>query len=188
MAEGGDGKGASTNIVVIPIGTVASGVANKLAASLSEVFLCRAEPGEGVHLPLGAWNPGRGQYLSSAILAAVQHSKPADVLVLLGVTDCDLYLPQLNFVFGEADMARGIAVISVARLREEFYGHPPDEELFKRRMITEAVHEVGHALGFDHCPNPRCVMYFSNTLDDTDRKGSVLCASCHERLGYLLFV
>jgi archaemetzincin len=188
MAHGGDGKVASTDIVVIPIGTVASGVANELAAALSEVFLCRAEPGEGVHLPLGAWNQGRGQYLSSAILAAVLHSKPADVSFLLGVTDCDLYLPQLNFVFGEADIARGIAVISVARLREEFYGHPPDAELFKRRIITEAVHEVGHALGFDHCPDLRCVMYFSNTLADTDRKGSRFCTRCREKFGQLPFV
>jgi len=188
MAEESAGKGASADIVVIPIGTLASRVVIELAAALSEVFLCRAVPGEGMHLPSGAWSPSRGQYLSLAILAAVQQSKPADVSVLIGVTDCDLYLPGLNFVFGEADMARGIAVISVARLREAFYGHPPDEELFKRRMITEAVHEVGHALGFGHCPDPRCVMYFSNTLADTDRKGSGFCRRCWKEFGKHPFV
>lgn len=86
MAQGGDGKVASTDIVVIPIGTVASGVANELAAALSEVFLCRAEPGEGVHLPLGAWNPSRGQYLSSAILGTARH-KPQRCRVSSG-GDC----------------------------------------------------------------------------------------------------
>jgi predicted Zn-dependent protease len=34
----------------------------------------------------------------------------------LGVTDVDLYVPDLNFVFGEADAKRGVAVFSIARL------------------------------------------------------------------------
>jgi len=55
-------------------------------------------------------------------------------------------------------------------------------ELFLRRALTEAVHEVGHLLGIGHCPQPTCVMHFSNSLYDTDRKGPTFCSRCQEFL------
>jgi archaemetzincin len=185
MVKRDEGNGAFVDIMVVPLGTVENEVAVKLAAALAEVFSCRVERGDRLTLPARALNPARGQYLSSAVLAMLQQTKPGNVSLVLGVTDCDLYLPPLNFAFGEADQRSGVAVISVARLREEFYGHPVNDELFRRRMITEGVHEVGHALGLDHCPDPGCVMHFSNTLSDTDRKGAGFCANCQKQLPHL---
>ncbi|TLX91314.1 MAG: hypothetical protein E6K97_02920 [Thaumarchaeota archaeon] len=40
-------------------------------------------------------------------------------------------------------------------------------------MVKECVHELGHIFGFVHCPNIECVMYFSNSLSDTDIKGKL---------------
>jgi len=37
-----------------------------------------------------------------------------DWLRLLGIAEVDLYAPDLNFVFGEADERRGVAVFSTA--------------------------------------------------------------------------
>ena len=75
------------------------------------------------------------------------------------------------------------AVISLARLYPEFYGQPRDPGRFKERAINEAVHELGHLLGLGHCPDPACVMAFSNSLADTDRKGPGFCQPCREKLG-----
>jgi len=50
------------------------------------------------------------------------------------------------------------------------------------RAVKEAVHELGHTFGLDHCSDPRCVMHFSNMLADTDRKGREFCPSCRARL------
>jgi len=52
----------------------------------------------------------------------------------------------------------------------------------QERALKEAVHELGHLLGLPHCDNPRCIMFFSNTLADTDRKGPGFCPACRGKL------
>ena len=106
---------------------------------------------------------------------------------VLGVVDVDLYAADLNFVFGEADPKEGVAVISLARLRQEFYGLAPNESLFHERILKEAVHELGHTYSLGYCPDPACVMHFSNSLKDTDIKKSSFCLKCHPRLGATRF-
>lgn len=178
-----DGQGVSGTILVVPVGTVGTDVAVELAAGLAEIFNFGVARGGRLPLPAGALNAARGQYLSSALISMLrQTKKPGNTSLVIGVTDSDLYLPQLNFVFGEADRRGGVAVISVIRLRQEFYGRPANDELFRRRLITEGVHELGHVLGLDHCPDPRCVMHFSNSLADTDRKWAGFCAICRNML------
>jgi archaemetzincin len=43
------------------------------------------------------------------------------------------------------------------------------------------VHELGHVFGLEHCPDPECVMHFSNSLLDTDRKSTSFCSQCRAR-------
>ena len=101
---------------------------------------------------------------------------------MLGIADVDLYVPGLNFVFGQAEPPGKAALISLRGLRQEFYGLPPDKELFAKRAIKEAVHELGHTYSLGHCRDARCVMYFSNSLWDTDRKLALLCDDCRNKL------
>ena len=135
------------------------------------------------NLPLPASCPeGRSQYPGAPLLAALAAARPPGEEVILGVTGVDLTAPGLNYVFGLADPPSRCAVISLARLYPEFYGQPRDPRLFKERAVKEAVHELGHLLGLGHCPDPACVMAFSNSLADTDRKGPGFCKPCRERL------
>ncbi|HBR21281.1 MAG TPA: hypothetical protein DD713_01730 [Nitrospiraceae bacterium] len=46
------------------------------------------------------------------------------------------------------------------------------------RCVKEAIHELGHAYNLGHCPDPRCIMFFSNRLRDTDVKGTGFCSVC----------
>ncbi|HID05039.1 MAG TPA: hypothetical protein EYH45_03675 [Candidatus Caldiarchaeum subterraneum] len=117
----------------------------------------------------------RGQYDAARVVERVRRGFVVKDLVLL-VTDKDLYVDGLNFVFGYAPYPVGI--ISTHRLNPGFYGQPFDPSVFLKRVLTEAVHEVGHLVGLKHCRNPSCVMYFSNSILDTDRKGIYPCGRC----------
>lgn len=94
------------------------------------------------------------------------------------IADVDLYAEGLNFVFGEAEIEGSLAIISLVRLRESFYGRSEKRDLFESRVKKEAVHELGHVFGLKHCSSPQCVMFFSNSLSDTDRKGWAFCPRC----------
>jgi archaemetzincin len=133
------------------------------------------------NLPLpGSCAEGAGQCPGDPFLAVLAAASPPGEEMILGVTGVDLTAPGLNFVFGLADPRGRVAVISLARLYPEFYGQPRDPRLFKARAVKESVHELGHLLGLDHCPDPACVMAFSNSLADTDRKGPGFCRRCRE--------
>ncbi|MGB9842483.1 MAG: matrixin family metalloprotease, partial [Candidatus Bathyarchaeales archaeon] len=80
---------------------------------------------------------------------------------------------------GEALCPGKAAIISLWRLKPEFYGDTPDMTLFSARVLKEAVHELGHTLGLRHCSRGSCVMYFSNSIIDTDRKQSLFCDQCY---------
>ena len=100
---------------------------------------------------------------------------------VLGVLDVDIFSKFLNFVFGVADLPKNInfgsAIISVTRLRENFYRRPENNALFELRIVKEAIHELGHTFGLEHCSNS-CVMKYSNDLEDTDHKPPKFCEKC----------
>ncbi len=169
------------SVVLIAIGGVDREIIETLKNGVSRVFKRHVRIGNEMPEPSYALCRKRGQYLSTAILnALMEHQQHGGSERMLGIVDHDLYVPELNFVFGEADM--GAAVISLTRLRQEFYGLPEDRSLFHRRALTEAVHELGHTYGLGHCCDPRCVMFFSNSMKDTDAKDFEFCRGCRDKL------
>jgi len=126
--------------------------------------------------------PSSNQYHSTKILNALgRHQPEVGADRLLAITDLDLYIPNMNFVFGEAQLPGKVAIISTRRLKDTT--DCGGEDLFSVRIVKEAVHELGHTLGLAHCQNSTCVMFFSNSLKDTDHKGEHYCTKCTAKLG-----
>jgi len=125
--------------------------------------------------PSSAWDARRGQYETGRILKWLEarHDGAAKVL---GLTDVDLFIPILTFVFGEAQLGGRAAVVSTARLA------PGDgaraSRLLAERLRKEALHELGHAYGLVHCGNPGCVMGRSPGVTEIDGKGTSFCTDC----------
>ena len=128
-----------------------------------------------------AYDPLRGQYHSTAILQRLERVADPDARVL-AVTTLDLYVPVLTFVFGEAQLEGNCAVVSIARLDEQFYGLPHRENLLHERLLKESVHELGHTFGLRHCPDWQCVMASSHGVERLDIKGVDFCKSCRREV------
>lgn len=181
MAQEGNRK---MGIHLVSVGEVDRRIVESLRNDLGKIFNQEVSIGKELPEPEGAYHKKRNQYLSTKILKTLMEKiEVPPYEKILGMVDRDLYVPELNFVFGEA--TERAAVISLTRLRQEFYHLPEDQTLFQKRALTEAVHELGHTYGLGHCRDSRCVMFFSNSLRDTDRKGPHFCERCKSKLPFL---
>ncbi|MBZ5613560.1 MAG: archaemetzincin family Zn-dependent metalloprotease [Acidobacteriia bacterium] len=163
---------------ILPIGNVNDGLLRDLLPVLHETFCVPSEVLPVRLDPEFAFHGERQQYHSSEILQLMQGLLTPDTWRMLGIADVDLYIPILTFVFGEAQMGGPCAVVSAHRLHQEFYGLPLDHDLFRRRLLKESVHELGHTLNLTHCDDYRCVMGSSHAVEWIDLKESTLCAAC----------
>jgi archaemetzincin len=165
-------------ISLVPVGRVDPGhlesLAQGLAARLRVACWIRPDGPDGEF----AFNPVRGQYHSSEILKRLLQDPPSESWRILGVTDSDLYIPILTFVFGEAQLGDVGALVSTHRLHPEYYGMPKDAQLLRERLLKEALHELGHTFGLRHCTNYLCVMSASHSVERIDLKQADYCTAC----------
>jgi archaemetzincin len=166
-----------SGIVVAALGPAPEAVLDRMEGELRRAFGLPVERGTAVPEPEGAYSPPRGQWLAAEFLKRLlAHAAPGERV--LGVTERDLFVPVLSFVYGQAQLEGQAAVVSLARLRPEFHALPPDAGVLGRRAATEAVHEVGHTFGLVHCLDRRCPMSLSIDLPDLDGKTAELCPGC----------
>jgi archaemetzincin len=132
--------------------------------------------------PAPAYDASRNQYYSSLLLAALLATFPRHRGKILAVTGSDLFIPVLTYVFGEAQLDGIAALVSSFRFDERFYGMPENKALFEKRLIKEAVHELGHTFGLVHCRRFDCVMHSSTAVEEIDVKSENFCAECDGQL------
>jgi archaemetzincin len=170
---------AMITIALQPIGAVDPEMIAFLKTEIGSIFGA-VEVRPAARVPPEARVPERDQREGSSLLRALPAAETGASDALLGVIDEDLFVADLNFIFGLAYGRR--AIISLTRLRREYYGLSPDPKLLRERAKKEAIHELGHVFGLPHCPDPRCVMHFSNSIAETDLKGWRFCGRCREML------
>ncbi|MGO9480251.1 MAG: archaemetzincin family Zn-dependent metalloprotease [Candidatus Kryptoniota bacterium] len=174
-------------VAIAPVDTLSIALlANPLGEAFSRpVEIIKPPPLDGAF----AFNFSRNQYSSTLLLSALLEKFSEWVSSndkfdgkILGVTEGDLFVPVLTYVFGEAQLDGKVAVVSSHRLREEFYGLQPDADVFKARLLKEAIHELGHTFGLLHCNNYLCVMHSSTGVEEIDVKTERLCEDCRRSL------
>jgi len=166
---------------LLPVGKVDAPLLEWLGQALCEKFHVQTEILSPVLDPAFALHAERLQYHSSEILANMQRYVDGSTWRLLAITQLDLYIPILTFVFGEAQLGGASAIVSYHRLRQEFYGLPKDLDLLANRLLVEAVHELGHTLKLTHCHDYQCAMAPSHAVEWIDIKDSGFCDDCLAR-------
>lgn len=125
-----------------------------------------------------AFDERRGQYNSPLILQNLSRVCPRDALKFLSITEADLFIPMVTFVYGQAQLSGRLAVVSLARLSQEFYGLKANKELKVRRSRKEVAHELGHTFGLVHCRDRSCIMSLSTEILQIDMKSEDFCPGC----------
>lgn len=170
---------------IIPIGNVSERLLNIICNELHEVLSVRYRLLPKIEIMHDAFNVFRKQYDAEKIMLTLSQLGSAKFIEksipTLAVTEEDIYYNGLNFVFGLED-PKGCCIISTARLKPEFYNQKPNFYLLSERAAKEAIHEIGHYLGLDHCKHVFCVMCFSPSVNDVDAKQKFFCNNCKIKL------
>lgn len=158
-------------IVLRPMGTVDKGLIEAVA------FVLRDQLGLFVNIGAPAPKPGsfmrtnrRRQFNPSRILTYLDIDRETDDEKVLGFVLEDIAKRGYDYNFGLAEISGPAGVVSLFRLASD------DRELLIERAGKEAVHEIGHLFGLDHCGLKDCAMHFSQTIEDTDRRPVTFCA------------
>lgn len=169
-------------IRIVPVNALEPAFLDRLALCVEERFLASVQVERSLAITRSALNSARNQLFLSTLTSKVMRAYPDDDGIRLAITDFDLYKTSHRFIFGDGNESTRIAVVSLRRLRGEFYGEAADANQLFQRTLKESVHQLGHALGLKHCFNARCAMYYSHSVFETDNKMPHFCETCEKRL------
>lgn len=165
-------------LYVTALGTVDEHALAAVEGGVSRMFGWETRRMPPLPEPIEFYDAPRAQYSSVPILRGLLLKLPANALKLLAVTELDLFIPMLSFIYGQAQLGGRVAIVSLARLRQEFYGLPARQDLLADRARKEALHELGHTFNLVHCPEIGCTMSLSTNIRRLDAKGGLFCSSC----------
>jgi archaemetzincin len=164
-------------IAIAPVGKLKAGWLEPLKLQIQKIFSYPARIVPLLEDVAFARDPDRDQYHSTRILEVLAEKAPAKAVKVLGITQVDLFIPILTYVFGEAQLGGISCVVSSFRLNAtDVLGN--SETAFHERMIKEAIHELGHTFKLRHCQEASCIMHYCRSTEDVDRKSNTLCRYC----------
>ena len=146
-------------VTLATLGTFPRALADAVERGLRAELQVEVRRMNDVPLPRAAYYAPRRRYRADALLDHLHTLVPrAGRARVIGMTDVDISTTKGRVfdwgVFGLGDLDGSACVISTHRLRRRARNAAHVEF----RVVSTAVHEVGHTLGLDHCVEPRCVM------------------------------
>lgn len=165
-------------LCLVPVGSVSRQALDWIENAAAEWFPFPVQRLPALDIPETAFDPKRKQYQSIEIMKMLAQTAPPHSRRILGVTEVDLAIPMLSFLFGQAQFDGPVAIVSLCRLHQEFYGLPAQESLLRERTVKEVLHELGHTFGLVHCSDPACAMSLATHIGLVDSKAERFCERC----------
>ncbi|MCF7904212.1 MAG: archaemetzincin [Candidatus Marinimicrobia bacterium] len=170
------------SIKIVPIQFAQVEILEDLLPELSTHFRTEVILGSLPRFDLSPYfNPVRSQYDANEIIVELNKLVVGEMKIV-GVTDLDLFIPVVKYIFGQAYLGGNAALISGYRLYNSRYGLPEDLNIFADRLKKCMIHELGHAFGLIHCQQPGCVMLPTTYVEEMDQKLTTMCSSCFAQL------
>jgi archaemetzincin len=166
------------NVRLLALGEVPPRLTGAVLAGLPRPY-AGGEVGRLSVLLESCYDRQRAQVDAACLIEQVP--KPEAGWLSMGLTGADLFMPALTYVFGISHLGGRRGLVSWFRLRPEEEG-PDTPAIFIRRITTEVVHELGHAMGLVHCVVPDCAMHRSLWPEGVDLKHPEYCPACLETL------
>ena len=170
------------DLCLVPIGSVPASALDWIENATAEWFPLPIRRLPALPIPECAYDSKRKQYQSVEMMKLLAQAAPRDAARVLGIVDVDLAIPMLSFLFGQAQFEGPIAVVSLCRLHQEFYGLPAQENLLRERTVKEVLHELGHTFGLVHCSESTCAMSLATHIELVDSKAERYCERCGMQL------
>jgi archaemetzincin len=167
---------------ILPIGNISQELLNFIGSNIQKLFNAPYRLLDEINIPPNAYFRQRDQYKSDVIIKEVSLLSFENTNKIISIVDKDIFSQDYKYIFGEAESPGNISLISIKRLNPEYYGQKYNQDVFYDRVFKEVLHELGHNYNLSHCPDRNCVMYFSNTLADTDYKKTSYCSRCKNLL------
>lgn len=164
-------------IFISPIGDITKWLCEEISKEISSFFGFETRISTLVGDIDFAFDENRNQYSSSKILDKLDEYAPDDCLKVVAVTQVDLFIPILTYVYGEARINGRPCIISTHRLVSGFESEIVNKGY--RRIVKEAIHELGHTFNLRHCKDPACLMHYCRNLEDVDQKSDQFCRYCN---------
>jgi archaemetzincin len=168
-------SGKRKTIIIVPLlssGSRGLPQAGKTAAFMRGFFGCEVRLGTSARIGKNLYDTRRKQYNADAVLDMLSAMVTRKTEAVLGMTEAELFQGKLKNVAGISLLRGQAALISLARKN-----HGP-KNLNGIRIAKDAAHELGHAVGIEHCLYFRCLMNGSNSLAESDRMPLALCPVC----------
>lgn len=116
----------------------------------------------------------RGRYSADSLIEYLKRAKHNDASKILGIIDKDICTTANGIsdwgIFGLGFCPGSACIISSVRLQGS-----------KQRLLSVAIHELGHNYGLSHCSNRQCVM----TGGDNIPTKIIMCESCKRRIAMI---
>lgn len=182
----------SNTIGLQPLGIFDTTTLHKLQKELTAFFNQPVVILSPIKIPKQFVNFSKGERYSADSLLALLNTRVGAFSQIVGLTHKDIFTTKLDEngnikepaykykvwgIFGLGYCPGKASVISDFRLKTN--------DLIKshRRLKIVIIHELGHNLELEHCPNAYCIMNDANEkISSVDNSGNDYCTECKTKL------